>query len=647
MAPRASMTYRADIDGLRALAVMLVVLAHAGVPGFGGGFFGVDVFFVISGFLITGLLVDEFRTTGRFDAARFYERRVRRLLPAFAIVMATTLALAAILLSPAELARHAKEASWAAAWMANIHQVWSDTSYFGETRESGLFLHAWSLSVEEQFYLLWPILLLAAWRLARGASGLRRFVPLATVLAFAWGVWRAHIDPLSAYFLPDARAWQLMLGACAFLWVDTRRPSGSGRWFGVLGLILVVSAAVGFDKSSGNLMLLAALPAFGAALLLVAGAGGVGRVTSALGSRWPVAVGRVSYGWYLWHWPALIFAALLAPDNLLVRALAVLGSFAAAVGMYHWLERPIRKRSADRPSRVVLAGAMGSIALALLALWISRVTVQPEEGGHAALHPIQALAVAPEYNHYGCDDWYRSSELRPCFVPPQTAGAPTVIVTGDSIGLQFFPAFRQIFAARGWNLIIVTKSACPMVDRPFYYARIGREFTECSQWRASVAEFIRDFDPNLVLVGSAGDYPFDAEQWRSGTEDFLRSIAGEGREVILLGPTPMLPFDGLQCLMRHHHEAPDAVDSPECSVTLVDAEWRGVNGALRAAVEAVPDTRFVDLSALPCPEGVCSAWNRGQLAFRDSQHLNPPFALTLAPELEQLLDIQEALESSQ
>ena len=640
MTPRASMPYRPDIDGLRALAVVLVVLGHAGVPGFGGGFFGVDVFFVISGFLITGLLVEEFRATGRFDAARFYERRVRRLLPAFAIVMATTLALAAVLLSPAELARHAKEASWAAAWMANIHQVWSDTSYFGETRESGLFLHAWSLSVEEQFYLLWPILLLAAWRLARGASGLRRVVPLATVMAFAWGVWRAHVDPVSAYFLPDARAWQLMIGACAFLWVDRHGSSARAPWLGALGFVLVVFAVVGVDKSSGNLVLLSALPTFGATLILVAGAGGFGGVTGALGSPWPVAVGRVSYGWYLWHWPALVLAAVVLPGSVLGVLLAVAVSFALAHATHRWVEQPIRRARSDDPRPVVVLGVVGSIAMALVALQVARIaapppTQQAEEGRH----PLQAAVTVPEIYAAGCDDWYRTAELKPCYVPPWSEGAPTVVVAGDSIGLQWFPAIRSMFQRRGWNVVVLTKSACAMVDRPLFYERIGREYTECAEWRDSVSQFIRDTRPERVILGSAGSYAFDEAEWTEGTIEVLSEMSAPGRRIDILGPSPTLPFDGVACLMRHHSGLPSAVSEVRCAVPLEDARWVDVERWLAAAATRVPGVRFIETSTVVCPGTNCAAWNAGRLVFRDAQHLNADFTLSVEGELESRLGV--------
>jgi len=634
MAPRASMTYRADIDGLRALAVVLVVFGHAGVPGFGGGFFGVDVFFVISGFLITGLLIEEFRASGRFNAVRFYERRVRRLLPAFAIVALASLAAAAALLSPVELARHAREVAWSAAWMANIHQAWADTQYFGETRESGLFLHAWSLSVEEQFYLLWPIALLVAWRVMGQSSGLRRVIPLATLAAFVYAVWRAQVDPVSAYFMPDARAWQLMVGASAFLWIDARAPARTPRCLGAVGLLLVLSAALGFDKSSGNLMLVAALPTIGAALLLVAGSAGDDRLCRMLAWRWPVALGRVSYGWYLWHWPLLVFAAVVLPGDPGGVAWAVLVSLVLAAVMYRWVEQPIRGTRSRTPRVAVLLGVLGSLVIVFLAGQVAK-----QAGSHASdaagmqRHPILEAVTFPAIYDAGCDDWYRSADLNPCLLSPLVEGRPTVVIVGDSIGLQWFPGLRQVFEARGWNVVVLTKSACAMVDRPFFYDRIGREYSECSQWRDSAIAFIRESDPDRVILGSAGSYPFGAEEWTEGTVDVLRAIAASGRRIDVLGPSPRLPFDGPECLMRHYAEIPAEATESHCTTPLAEAAYVDVERWLGVAVDRVPGGHFVETSSLVCPHETCFAWRDGRLVYRDFQHLNAEFTQSVEEEL--------------
>jgi hypothetical protein len=184
---------------------------------------------------------------------------------------------------------------------------------------------------------------------------------------------------------------------------------------------------------------------------------------------------------------------------------------------------------------------------------------------------------------------------------------------------------------------VLTKSACAIVDRPFVSDRTLREFTECSKWRAAAAEYIRDAAPALVVVGSAGSYPFDTDTWRDGSVDFLRSIAAPGRRIAVLGPTPVLPFDAPYCLMRSHDQLPQVPDLDECSVPLGEVAFTGVEAALREAVAQVSGAAYIDAATLACPEGRCAAWRGGQLAFRDNQHLNARYVESLAPGLAGLL----------
>jgi hypothetical protein len=434
-----------------------------------------------------------------------------------------------------------------------------------------------------------------------------------------------------------------MLGACAFLWVDAHGASGHARWFGALGFALVMFAAVGLDKSSGNLMLLAVLPAFGAALMLVAGAGGDGLATRGLGSRWPVAVGRVSYGWYLWHWPALVFAAVLFPGSVLGAVATVTASFFLAVAMHRWIEQPIRRGRSEDARPVVLLGVVGSIAMAVVALQVASIaSPEPVQQRQGTRHPIQAKVTYPEIYDAGCDDWYHSAELKPCYVPPFSEEGPTVVVSGDSIGLQWFPAIRSMFQRRGWNVVVLTKSACAMVDRPFFYERIGREYTECSEWRDAVIEFIRETRPDRVVLGSAGSYPFNESQWTEGTTAVLSAIAAPGRRVDVLGPSPALPFDGLDCLMRQYQGLPPVAVDSRCSVPLQDVRWIDVERSLATAAERVPGVNVIETSTIVCPGGICLSWGRGQLVFRDAQHLNADFTLAVEDELASRLGLAGA-----
>lgn len=643
------MKHRADIEGLRGLSVLLVVLAHAGLPGLHGGFIGVDVFFVISGYLITGLLLEELQASGRIDAWRFYARRGRRLLPAFALMLLATLGAAALLLSPVELARHAYEAAWAAGWAANLQQVVADTDYFGTTREAGLFLHAWSLGVEEQFYLVWPVFVWVVWRAAGAEAFLRAVMVVIAVAGFAHAVAATYGDPVGAYFLPQARAWQFACGALAWMWVATgRSPRGAfASALSLAGLASIACAAVLIERDTRYPGFAALAPTLGAALCLVGGAEGHSRASRALGSWAPAALGRVSYSWYLWHWPALVFAAALLPGDPQARVLAVVGSLAVAWIAFRAVEDPIRRGRAAPPRMVALLGVFASLAMVAGCMAIHRAQRASIEPGGTADHPILATIAMPEIYAAGCDQWYHTADLSPCVVDLAPDGAPTVVVIGDSIGVQWFPALADHFRARGWDMVVLTKSACAIVDRPFHYERIRREYTECAAWRASAVDYIERTAPAAVIVGSGGNYPFDMAGWRDGSIDFLRSIAAPGRQLAVLGPTPMLPFDAPACLMRRHAGLPAGPTTPDCAAPLGDVAFHDVEAALRSAVAAVPGAVYVDAAAIACPDGRCAAWNGGQLAFRDNQHLNVGYVLSRSEPLgHALAPIERPIEAS-
>ncbi|MFN9729113.1 MAG: acyltransferase family protein [Pseudomonadota bacterium] len=629
------MKFRADIEGLRGLSIVLVVLAHSGIPGLQGGFIGVDVFFVISGYLITGLLLEALHDGGRVDAWRFYARRVRRLLPAFILMVATTLVVATALLSPAEVARHAREAAWASAWAANLFQVANDTDYFASARETGLFLHTWSLAVEEQFYLAWPLVLWLAWKVAGGDRALRWTLALVLVGGFAYGLYATTSDPVAAYFLPHVRAWQFATGAIVYLVGDTFVPR-PGAWASALataGMTAILGGALLIGDSTPYPGSAALAPTLGAAALLLAGPGGGGIVSRTLASRIPTAIGRISYSWYLWHWPALVLAAELAPADGRARAVAVAASLVVAVIAFHCVEDPLRRSRRGPPRMVVLIGVMASLLLVAFCSLIHRSHRGPADPEIAPAHPIVAQIAVPEIYAAGCDQWYHSAALTPCRIELAGESAPTAVVIGDSIGLQWYPALVDTFRTGGWNMVVLTKSACAMVDRPFHYARIRREYTECARWRDAAVEYIRAASPPVVVVGSSGTYPFDVATWRAGSADFLRRIAAPGRRIAVLGPTPSLPFDAPSCLMRGRDGLPLGPETDDCAVPLSGIAFAEVEGALRDAVAATPGATYIDGAAIACPDSRCAAWRDGQLVFRDTQHLNAAYASALAPRL--------------
>lgn len=298
---------RAEIEGLRAVAVLLVVACHAGLPGFSGGYVGVDVFFVISGYLITHLLCREQQRTGTLDLAAFYGRRIRRLLPAFALLMIAVLAGIHLLASPLEQPALLRSALAAALYISNLHFAWQATDYWGPAAKQDPLLHTWSLGVEEQFYLLWPLLL--ALLLMSAGRWRRLLVPAGIAASFGLALYWMALAPAKAFFFPLARVWEFGAGALLALFpgalqalsgrigLRRRRALAEGA-----GLLLILSAAVGYDGDTRFPGLAALPPVLGTALVIAAGAPGLaGGGRSLLAWRPLQWLGGQSYGWYLWH----------------------------------------------------------------------------------------------------------------------------------------------------------------------------------------------------------------------------------------------------------------------------------------------------------------------------------------------------------
>ncbi len=373
--------HRFDIDGLRAVAVTLVVLYHAGVPWISGGFVGVDVFFVISGFLITGLLLGEARRSGRISIPHFYARRVRRLLPASAVVLVSTVVVWHLIVAPLAAERVDRDADAAALYVANWSFAAQTSDYFAAQVDASPLLHYWSLGVEEQFYVVWPLLIIAA--LSLGAARLRgsldstatRRVALALGLvggiSFAWSVLATASQPGWSYYGLHTRAWELAVGAglaLALPWVATWRR-GIAVAVGWVGLLLIVVSALRYDETTVFPGAAAAVPVLGTAMVLAAGArerrGGAPRLVS---NRTMVRIGLVSYSWYLWHWPALTFARVLtgevgpegdvgpAPASAIVAAVVV--SYLLAELSVRFIENPVRvsSRLSGRTRTTLLVG---------------------------------------------------------------------------------------------------------------------------------------------------------------------------------------------------------------------------------------------------------------------------------------------------
>lgn len=647
--------YRGDIEGLRAVAILLVVGAHANIPWLTGGFVGVDVFFVLSGYLITGLLLQEIDKTGQLGFLNFYARRLRRLLPALLVMLACTCIVAAIVLAPGEQGAQAIAAATASAWLSNIHFAFAKLDYFSPGAASNLFLHTWSLGVEEQFYLIWPALLwaLGAQRGQDNAAARLKIVMwgiVATSLVFCLVLTRTA--PQMAFYLMPLRAWQFATGALVWLYFNSPRagdvvnktprvPASIGRWSGWLGLVMIVAAGLGFDANMAYPGWRALLPTIGTALIVAAGVHGhETHISRALAWAPLQALGKVSYSWYLWHWPVLLLGAVFVTANTpTYRVGLVVVSLVLATMSYRWIESPIRHQArwTSRPGVTVLA-AIGLMLVAnvLCILWSNASwnwVNSPSQQRYA-----KAATDAPVIYAMGCDDWYHSDTMRPCSFGPADA-KHTVVLIGDSVGAQWFPAVATVFDPMGWRLLVLTKSSCPMVDEPFFYAKIGREYVECSNWRKRALQEITALKPDIVIMGSVQTSNFDRDQWIEGTARVLEAIGESTRHVYILRGTPQLPFNGPNCLASqswlpwlHPHDN-------KCRATVHNTHGDDIYRWLQQAAARFSDVTTLDMNNAVCPSGDCAAERDGKIVFRDNQHLTATFVESLSDEFDRQLDL--------
>lgn len=644
-------SFRADIEGLRAVAILLVVSAHAGLPGLAGGFIGVDVFFVLSGYLITGLLVTEQAATGRIRMLAFYARRFRRLLPALAIMLVVTAWLAWQLMVPGRIPEQAISGAAASWWLSNLHFAFAQLDYFQPDQASSLYLHTWSLGVEEQFYLVWPAMLslllgVRAW----GVRGLKVGLVVLLVLSLAACLWFTQSSVMLAFYLAPLRAWQFAAGALVFLMASGPSTAPAAAPAGTpaaatrvpiagIGLAMILAAALLLDEHTPYPGVWALVPTLGTALVLAVAprSSPTGRLLAAQPMQF---LGRTSYAWYLWHWPLLVLGTeVFDTERPAVRLGLVVSALAIAWLSQRFIEAPVRnaKWVARHTGGTIVAslGLMFGLAWMFLALQAAAINASLSwSGAHREV-------TSPVIYEMGCDEWYHADTVRPCVFEAEGAGAgeagATILLIGDSVGLQWFPAFHALVQSAGWRLVVLTKSACPMVDEDIYYPRIGRDYVECSRWRERVLDQVGTYGADLVVIGSSGGYELDDTRWREGSRRVLERLSATVPRVAVLAPTPVLPFHAPECESPRGWLHRLLASAERCSFRLERSRAPAVTRLLEQAAKDMGSVRVVDLNDAVCPQGNCLARVDGLLTYRDQQHLNGRFAESLWPLLAERL----------
>lgn len=642
-----TLSHRKDIQGLRAIAILLVIGAHADIPWLAGGFIGVDVFFVLSGYLITGLLTKELQATGTIQFSRFYARRFKRLLPALALVIVSTAVLASQMLPSSVQVEQALSASAAILWLSNIFFAWTDYDYFDHAAvEDNLFLHTWSLGVEEQFYLVWPLMLMGLFWLSRDKAKPYNHIVVGMlavlILSFLSSLWITYKDARIAFYVTPFRAWQFAFGALAFL-ASKKAHSVNTRTIVALSwasLALIIGSAIALNKSLAYPGAYALLPTVGTTFLLFCGEHLRTHSTNAA-LQHPVLqhFGNISYSWYLWHWPVLILGSLILPtDSMTNTLLLILASWALAITTYNLVENPIRSKS-------VLTKYHGwqIFAAACLMIVINSQTVtwhnhQDRLSTNLSSDWYSAVkSDLPKIYKMGCDDWYHSSDVKICQFGSNSA-KKTAVLMGDSIGLQWFPAFHKMtFPEPEWRLLVITKSACPIANEPFFYPRIGREYKECSEWRQKALSQIRLISPDILIFGSAETYGFNHQQWQSGTTEVLDSVSPYATKIFIMRSTPQLSFDGPKCLAHKYGNRIPTVSGAICESSQKTERTSAAWHAISDAASGFDNTHLIDLQEQVCPNRQCAAYRDGLIIYRDKQHLTATFVRSLSTYLQQIL----------
>jgi peptidoglycan/LPS O-acetylase OafA/YrhL len=683
------MSFRADLEGLRGVAVALVVLFHARLLGVVGGFVGVDAFYVLSGFLITGLLMRELATSGRLDPVAFYGRRARRILPAATVAIVAILAFAAFIVAPLDLPSIATDATASGLFIGNILFAFRATDYFASAAPSP-FLHYWSLGVEEQFYLVWPVLLLLAWRIRR--LHLITFAVCVGSLALSIALTSSQA-PWAFYGLPT-RAWQLALGALLAMHAPAlaRLPSAPVALGGWLGLGLLGVAAVVLEPATGYPGFAALLPTAGVALVILASGrrGGPGRVLAIAPLR---LLGRISFSLYLYHWPVLI----LAPMLLGALSPALRWSFvglAVVIAIASWklVEEPFRhaRLGLRAPGRSLMAAASAicvvvlvaqmvgvfgassidasdavrtmdaeaapqaqSVSIAIAAAPVEPAPlVSPVEAAPSAA-PVAAPAAAPAaaptmapaahvlrprladarydgdaLNERGCGLSLAGSEPPLCQLGVAD-GAVSVALIGDSHAAQWFPALDVIARQRGWKLLPFTKDSCIFLDMRIISLNLEREYSECAKWREQVVVAIKRAHPDLVVIASSRwvhpVLPADADT-QLQADAMVRLVKRLSSRVAIIADTPLNDEDIPACLSRADRTAADCATGRSYALTGHLLRDGRVAEALGATL--------IDPTPWLCGPKVCPAIIDWTIVYRDDHHLTATMVRRLAPLME-------------
>jgi len=605
-----------QIQGLRAFAAIVVTLFHAHmVPG---GFIGVDVFYVISGYLITGLILREIENTGRLDLAAFYQRRIKRLLPTSVFVLFITALVGWFVLPAVTRDALGRDLFAAATYVSNYLFAWWQNDYQNLDATPSPFIHYWSLAVEEQFYLVWPIFIVFLAR--KGKRAIIAGISVATIFSFLLSVYEVEKHPIWAFYSLPTRAWELGIGAL-LLFVPAKLVNF--RVLPWIGCIALAATSLRFNDNTAFPGFNALLPVSATALLIASIPSWPPIFNDLSNNRLAQWLGKISYPLYLWHWPALVL-----PSSALGRSLHAyerLICIATTILLAHLTNIFVEERFRHlpiRPKKIYLFAISTTIASLLAGLVIASTASSTFtiSGDQTFTFKIKEIVSKPLVYGDGCHVNYGETKSGLCTYGDKKA-AKTIVLYGDSHAAQWFPAMESLARAKGFRLISLTKSACPSVDSPRPDKGAFKE-SDCEAWRKNSVARIQKIKPLAVIVSSFQYYTPKAgsknrdQWWSDGQQKLLTSLNTSTKHLVYISDTPHPTRDIPSCVSAGNIERCD--------------------GSSKSEVKIVEGFKVIDPTPWLC-KAVCRAVVNSTVAYRDASHISVAMSLKLEPKLQEAL----------
>ncbi|MEI8065925.1 MAG: acyltransferase family protein [Actinomycetes bacterium] len=606
---------RRDIQALRGIAVLLVLLYHFKLGPFQGGFLGVDIFFVISGYVITEKIS---QGTGPIGAQlhTFYLRRARRILPMSLLTLIVTSVATRLFLPPISYGRFFKDALAGFGLIPNINFALQQNNYLNQALDPSPLLHFWSLGVEEQFYFFWPLLFLFIFK-AR-----RRWIPILLGVATIFSMFYTLHYPIQSFYLPTSRAWEFLIGA-ALVGVKPVKATMATRWLvAIAGWSTMLVSAILISTSF-------ATPGWSTIIPTVATGAVIWAATPMSEKLLLPKLGDYSYSLYLVHWPLIIIVLAKYPHvSAGVRALLMFVAIGLSFLVTNYFEKPIRfnprfKAPLWQWGIAMLAGA--GISTLVLGTAANAYSHQ--------VKPITISTASPAIYNDGCHLPFSESMPKLNCIFGDSKSSTSVILAGDSHAAQWFPAMAKIAASNRWKLYSFTKSSCPatLLD----IKRNGVLDKNCRTWESNLVSAINAIKPKYLFVsnfteyqyaisGGTGDY---SQKWGVGFTNFMQALSTSGTKIVLIGDTPTPPSDSVGCLSGHFKNL------AACDFPLKHAPATGFTKSLVKDIGGVS----VDPAPWLCTKGTCSAVTNGFNTYRDATHISLNTALFVIPQLQNAL----------